>query len=148
MDQFGLEMDFLGIKQVQMIIFTLKIHFHNYLSILCVLWTERIIIRKCRGIGVNFSVKNRISGPHVISFLKLPRARALAPMTTDLTALGVDAQGHHTTNGHEQNIGRRKTKIWWWNSLRMQYGQDLTDEEMRTEPAMVAVPVAMSRKSR
>jgi hypothetical protein len=45
MDQFGLEMVFLGIKQVQMIIFTLKIHFHNHLSNLYVLWTGRIIIR-------------------------------------------------------------------------------------------------------
>jgi hypothetical protein len=53
MDQFGLEMDFLGIKQVQMIIFTLKVHFHNHLSNLCVLWTGRIIIRKCRGLSVN-----------------------------------------------------------------------------------------------
>jgi hypothetical protein len=38
-----------------MIIFTLKIHSHNYLSILCVLWTGRIIIRKRRGLGVNCS---------------------------------------------------------------------------------------------
>ena len=49
MGQFGLSMTFLGIKQLQMIIFTLKIHSHNYLSILCVLWTGRIIIRKRRG---------------------------------------------------------------------------------------------------
>jgi hypothetical protein len=31
MDQFGLNMNFLGIKQVLMIIFTLKITFHIYL---------------------------------------------------------------------------------------------------------------------
>jgi hypothetical protein len=48
-------MNFLGIKQVQMIIFTLKIHFHNKLSILCVLWTGRIINRKHRGYDANCS---------------------------------------------------------------------------------------------
>jgi hypothetical protein len=39
MGQFGQNMDFLGIKQVLMIIFTLKIHLHNHLSNLCVLST-------------------------------------------------------------------------------------------------------------
>jgi hypothetical protein len=38
MGQFGPNMNFLGIIQVQMIIFTLKIHFHNILSHLCALW--------------------------------------------------------------------------------------------------------------
>ena len=50
MDQFGFEMNFLGIKQVQMIIFTLKIQFHNHLFILCVLWTGRTILKS---VGTN-----------------------------------------------------------------------------------------------
>ena len=54
MDQFGLEINFLGIKQVQMIIFTLKIPFHNHLSILCVLQTGRMKTGKYRGLGVKF----------------------------------------------------------------------------------------------
>jgi hypothetical protein len=38
MNKFGLHMNFLGTLQVQMIIFTLKPHFHNLLSSLCALW--------------------------------------------------------------------------------------------------------------
>jgi hypothetical protein len=45
MNQFEYHMNFLGIKQVQMIIFTLKIQFHNHLSILCVLWTGSTILK-------------------------------------------------------------------------------------------------------
>jgi hypothetical protein len=65
MDQFGLEMNFLGIKQVQMIIFTLKIHFHNHLSILCVLWTGRIINRKHRGHGAKLRLREPAAGLRV-----------------------------------------------------------------------------------
>jgi hypothetical protein len=39
MDQFGISINFLGIKQVLMIILTLKITFHIYSSNLTVLWT-------------------------------------------------------------------------------------------------------------
>jgi hypothetical protein len=38
MDQFGLNMNFLGIKQVSEINFILKINFHNHLFIFTDLW--------------------------------------------------------------------------------------------------------------
>jgi hypothetical protein len=54
MDQFGLNMKFLGIKQVIVIIFTLKINFHIYLTNFSVLWTACTKIDKCRGQRVKF----------------------------------------------------------------------------------------------
>jgi hypothetical protein len=49
MDQFGLNMNFLGIKQVLVIIFTLKIDFDIHLSNFSAFWTVRIKTDKCRG---------------------------------------------------------------------------------------------------
>jgi hypothetical protein len=45
LDKFGLNMNFLWIKQILAIIFTLKIHFHIYLSNLSVLWTARQFLK-------------------------------------------------------------------------------------------------------
>jgi hypothetical protein len=42
-------MNFLGIKQVYVINFILKINFHNHLFIFTNLWTARNIIEKYRG---------------------------------------------------------------------------------------------------
>jgi hypothetical protein len=53
MNKFGLHMNFLGILQVLANIFILKIHFlFTFLDFL-IFWTGRIIIRKCRDLGVN-----------------------------------------------------------------------------------------------
>jgi hypothetical protein len=49
MDQFGLNMNFLGIKQVLVIIFTLEINFYSYLFNLSVLWTAHTNTVKPRG---------------------------------------------------------------------------------------------------
>jgi thioester reductase-like protein len=49
MDQFRLNMNFLGIKQILVIIFTLKINFYIYLSTFSVLWTMH---QKQRSAGV------------------------------------------------------------------------------------------------
>jgi hypothetical protein len=46
MGQFGISMNFLWIKQVLMIIFTLKITFHIYSSNLTVLWTAQQLPEK------------------------------------------------------------------------------------------------------
>jgi hypothetical protein len=51
MDQFGLNLKFLGIIQVSSIVFVLKIIFYNQFSIFIVLWTWRNIIRKYRGVN-------------------------------------------------------------------------------------------------
>jgi hypothetical protein len=45
-DQFGSSMNFLWIKQVLMIIFTLKITFHIYSFNLTVLWTAHQLLEK------------------------------------------------------------------------------------------------------
>jgi hypothetical protein len=49
MDQFGLNMNFLGIIQILVIIFTLKINFYIYLSTFSILWTAH---QKQRSAGV------------------------------------------------------------------------------------------------
>jgi hypothetical protein len=49
MDQFRLNMNFLGIKQFLVIIFTLKINFYIYLSNFSVIWTARTKTEKSRG---------------------------------------------------------------------------------------------------
>jgi thioester reductase-like protein len=49
MDQFKLNMNLLGIKQILVIIFTLKINFYIYLSTFSVLWTAH---QKQRSAGV------------------------------------------------------------------------------------------------
>jgi hypothetical protein len=49
MDQFRLNMNFLGIKQVLVIIFTLKINFHIYLSDFSAPWTARIKSENSKG---------------------------------------------------------------------------------------------------
>jgi hypothetical protein len=49
MDQFELNMNFLGIKQVLVIIFTLEINFYIYLFNLSVLWTVHTNTPKPRG---------------------------------------------------------------------------------------------------
>jgi hypothetical protein len=51
MDQFGLNLKFLGIIQVSSIVFVLKIIFYNQFSIFIVLWTWRNIIGKYRGVN-------------------------------------------------------------------------------------------------
>jgi hypothetical protein len=48
MDQFGLNMNFIGIKQVSIINFVLKINFHNHLFVFTDLWTTRAINREFR----------------------------------------------------------------------------------------------------
>ena len=50
MDQFGLNMNFLGILQVSAINFILKIIFLNHLSLFTDFWTARIKTEKCRGL--------------------------------------------------------------------------------------------------
>jgi hypothetical protein len=52
MDQFGLNTNFLGIKQILVIIFILNIHFLIHLSNLNGLWTARTKTEKGRGLGV------------------------------------------------------------------------------------------------
>ena len=52
MDQFGLNMNFLGFKQVLIIIFTLKIIFYLLFLVFSNSWTGRIKTRECRGLGV------------------------------------------------------------------------------------------------
>jgi hypothetical protein len=48
MVQFGLNMNFLGIIQILVIIFILKIHYHIYLSNFYVLWTARQLNQSSR----------------------------------------------------------------------------------------------------
>jgi hypothetical protein len=55
MGQFGLQMNFLGILQVSVINFILKIIFLNHLSLFTDFWTERIKTEKCRGLGAIIS---------------------------------------------------------------------------------------------
>ena len=62
MDQFGLNMNFLGIKQVIVIIFTLKINFHICLSNFSAPWTARIKSDKCRVRYVKFPKTQTNSG--------------------------------------------------------------------------------------
>jgi hypothetical protein len=49
MDSFGLNMYFLGIKQVSTIKFILKIYFHNHLFIFSIFWIMHTITEKHRG---------------------------------------------------------------------------------------------------
>jgi hypothetical protein len=55
-------MNFLGIKQVIVIIFTLKINFHIYLSNFLAPWTARIKSDKCRGRYIKFPKTQTNSG--------------------------------------------------------------------------------------
>jgi hypothetical protein len=52
MDQFGLNMNFLGIKQVPVIIFALKINFYFILLDFLFPWTARIKSEECRGYSI------------------------------------------------------------------------------------------------
>jgi hypothetical protein len=61
MDQFGLNMHFLGIKQVLTIIFTLKIIFYLLFLGFLVSWTGRIITREYRGLLVSIPRLNQQS---------------------------------------------------------------------------------------
>jgi hypothetical protein len=56
---------------------------------------------------VNGVVLSRDYSPRFQQRLAPPTVRggSMAPTMTDPPALGVDAQGHHTTNRREQNIG-------------------------------------------
>jgi hypothetical protein len=49
MDSFGLNMYFLGIKQVSAIKFILKNYFHNHLFIFSIFWIMRTITEKHKG---------------------------------------------------------------------------------------------------
>jgi hypothetical protein len=50
MDQFGLNMNFLGIKQVLGLFLCLEIHFLNYFSDLISIWIARKIKQKPKGL--------------------------------------------------------------------------------------------------
>jgi hypothetical protein len=54
MDQFGLSMNFIWIKQVLAFIFTLKIYFQINFSDLPTPWSARIIPEKGRGLCASF----------------------------------------------------------------------------------------------
>jgi hypothetical protein len=67
MDQFGLNMNFLGIKQVLVIIFVLKINFYFIFLDFLFSWTERKISEKGRGLCAR--IPKTLAGFRVSIFL-------------------------------------------------------------------------------
>lgn len=136
MGQFGPNMNFLGIIQVQMIIFTLTIHFHNLLSNLWALWagawkqgsagfTAQKVLRlriPLLGLRVYFTetegLVRKITVAKGYSLLRAAQIRSNGPNQTTnryrITAIGSWISGH--LDIHALPLSSTHIKEWTTNN--------------------------------